>query len=91
MARARRDHVCRVRPASGRRAAGDRVRRGALPRDVVRGRTARSFVRARHHAGDCDVRRAGPTFGQDNEYVLHEILGLTDEEVVEYIAAGALE
>ena len=38
-----------------------------------------------------DVRRAGPTFGQDNEYVLHEILGLTDEEVVEYIAAGALE
>ena len=38
-----------------------------------------------------DIRRAGPTFGQDNEYVLHAILGLTDDEVVEYIAAGALE
>ena len=36
-------------------------------------------------------RRAGPTYGQDNEYVLRELLGLSDEEVVEYVAAGALE
>lgn len=38
-----------------------------------------------------DIRRAGPTYGQDNEYVLHELLGLSDDEVVEYIAAGAVE
>ena len=37
------------------------------------------------------IRRAGPTFGQDNEYLLREILGLSDDEVVELIAAGALE
>jgi len=37
------------------------------------------------------IRRAGPTFGQDNDYVLREILGMGDEEIVELIAAGALE
>ena len=37
------------------------------------------------------ITRAGPVYGQDNEYVLREILGLTDDEVVEYVAAGALE
>ena len=38
-----------------------------------------------------EVHRAGPTFGQDNEYVLREILGLSEDEVVEYISAGAVE
>jgi crotonobetainyl-CoA:carnitine CoA-transferase CaiB-like acyl-CoA transferase len=37
------------------------------------------------------VERPGPTFGQDNEYVLKEILGMDDEAIVELIAAGALE
>lgn len=37
------------------------------------------------------VRRAGPVYGQDNEFVLREILGLSEDEVVEYIAAGAVE
>jgi benzylsuccinate CoA-transferase BbsF subunit len=37
------------------------------------------------------IRRAGPTFGQDNDYVLREILGMGDEAIVELIAAGALE
>jgi crotonobetainyl-CoA:carnitine CoA-transferase CaiB-like acyl-CoA transferase len=37
------------------------------------------------------ITRAGPVYGQDNEFVLRELLGLTEEEVVEYAAAGALE
>ncbi|MFN8616854.1 MAG: CoA transferase [Dehalococcoidia bacterium] len=37
------------------------------------------------------IRRAGPVFGQDNEYVLRQLLGLSEDEVVEYIAAGAVE
>jgi crotonobetainyl-CoA:carnitine CoA-transferase CaiB-like acyl-CoA transferase len=37
------------------------------------------------------IHRAGPVFGQDNEYVLRQLLGLTEDEVVEYIAAGAVE
>jgi crotonobetainyl-CoA:carnitine CoA-transferase CaiB-like acyl-CoA transferase len=37
------------------------------------------------------VTRPGPTFGQDNDHVLREILGLDDEQIVELIAAGALE
>jgi crotonobetainyl-CoA:carnitine CoA-transferase CaiB-like acyl-CoA transferase len=38
-----------------------------------------------------NITRAGPVFGQDNEYVLREILGIDEEEMVEYIAAGALD
>ena len=37
------------------------------------------------------ITKAGPVYGQDNELVLREILGLSDDEVVEYISAGALE
>ncbi len=37
------------------------------------------------------VRWPGNTFGQHNETVLREILGLSDEEVVEYVAGGAFE
>jgi len=33
----------------------------------------------------------GPTYGRDNEYVLRDILGLSDEELVELAIAGALE
>jgi len=38
-----------------------------------------------------DIRRAGPGFGQDNEYVLRELLGLSEEEMIDYVAAGALD
>ena len=38
-----------------------------------------------------DIRRAGPVYGQDNEYVLRDLLGLSEDEVVEYLAAGAVE
>lgn len=37
------------------------------------------------------VDTAGPTFGQHNEKVLRDILGLSDEEIVELVASGALE
>lgn len=37
------------------------------------------------------VASPGPTFGQHNEHILRDILGMTDDEVVEVIAAGALE
>lgn len=42
-------------------------------------------------ATPAEIHKAGPVFGQDNEYVLREILGLSEEEVVEYLAAGAVE
>ena len=35
--------------------------------------------------------RTGPTFGQHNEQVLREILAMSDEQVVELVASGALE
>lgn len=37
------------------------------------------------------VERPGPTFGQDNEHVLREILGMSDDEFVELLTAGALQ
>jgi benzylsuccinate CoA-transferase BbsF subunit len=37
------------------------------------------------------ITRAGPTYGQDNDYILRGVLGLSDDEIVEYVAAGALE
>ena len=37
------------------------------------------------------TERAGPTLGQDNEYVLRQILGLGDEQIVELVTSGALE
>jgi benzylsuccinate CoA-transferase BbsF subunit len=32
-----------------------------------------------------------PTLGRDNEFVLHEILGLSEDEITELVVAGALE
>ena len=37
------------------------------------------------------VTTPGPTFGQHNDYVLRELLGLSEDEVVELVAAGALD
>ena len=37
------------------------------------------------------VERAGPTMGQHNQYVLQELLGYSEERIVELVAAGALE
>lgn len=35
--------------------------------------------------------RSGPTMGRDNQYVLSELLGYSDERIAELVAAGALE
>ncbi len=35
-------------------------------------------------------RFPAPLFGQHNEYVMREILGMTDEEITEVLAAGAI-
>lgn len=37
------------------------------------------------------VSRPAPTFGQDTDYVLRELLAMSDDEIVEVIASGALE
>ncbi len=37
------------------------------------------------------VERAGPTMGQDNQYVLAELLGYSEERIADLTAAGALE
>jgi crotonobetainyl-CoA:carnitine CoA-transferase CaiB-like acyl-CoA transferase len=37
------------------------------------------------------VSRPGPVYGQDNEHVLRDILGLSDGEITELVVAGALE
>jgi crotonobetainyl-CoA:carnitine CoA-transferase CaiB-like acyl-CoA transferase len=37
------------------------------------------------------VERAGPTMGQDNQYVLEQLLGYSEEQIAELVAAGALE
>ncbi|MDF1554583.1 MAG: CoA transferase [Deferrisomatales bacterium] len=37
------------------------------------------------------VRRAGPTMGQDNEYVYREVLGLAEDEVNDLYVEGALD
>jgi benzylsuccinate CoA-transferase BbsF subunit len=47
--------------------------------------------RMRFSATPAGLPRPGPSLGQDNEHVLRMILGMSDEEVVELIASGALE
>ena len=37
------------------------------------------------------AERAAPEIGQDNDYVLRELLGLTDEEIMELVVDEALE
>jgi len=38
----------------------------------------------------CDIHRAGPTLGQDNEYVYQEILGFSDDEIADMLAEGVI-
>lgn len=45
----------------------------------------------RFSATPARVVAPGPTFGQHNQQVLTEILGLGEEEFVELLAAGVLE
>jgi len=38
----------------------------------------------------CDIHRAGPTLGQDNEYVYREILGFSDDEIADMLKEGVI-
>jgi crotonobetainyl-CoA:carnitine CoA-transferase CaiB-like acyl-CoA transferase len=38
----------------------------------------------------CDIKRAAPTLGQDNEHVYKEILGLTDDDIADMLAEGVI-
>ncbi len=38
----------------------------------------------------CDIKRAGPTLGQDNDHVYKEILGMTDDDISDMIAEGVI-
>jgi benzylsuccinate CoA-transferase BbsF subunit len=38
-----------------------------------------------------EVKRAAPTWGQDNQYVLEQILGYSEEKITELVAAEVLE
>jgi crotonobetainyl-CoA:carnitine CoA-transferase CaiB-like acyl-CoA transferase len=42
-------------------------------------------------AGRAQIARSGPAIGQDNDYVLRELLGMNDEENIELTLSGALE
>jgi benzylsuccinate CoA-transferase BbsF subunit len=55
---------------------------GPVPYESSRMRFSRTPAR---------VERAGPTLGQDNAFVLREILELSDDEVTELVIAGAIE
>jgi len=55
------------------------------------GRVAVENARFILSATPARVERPGPIFGQDNEHVLRDILGLTDDEVTDLVVAGALE
>jgi len=55
---------------------------GPVPYESSRMRFSRTPAR---------VERAGPTLGQDNAFVLGEILGLSGDEVSELVIAGAIE
>jgi crotonobetainyl-CoA:carnitine CoA-transferase CaiB-like acyl-CoA transferase len=38
-----------------------------------------------------EFERGGPTYGQDTEHVLYDLLGYTEDEVIELAVLGALE
>ncbi len=38
----------------------------------------------------CEIKRAAPTLGQDNDHVYKEILGLTDDDIADMLAEGVI-
>ncbi|MFC1919487.1 CaiB/BaiF CoA transferase family protein, partial [Chloroflexota bacterium] len=38
----------------------------------------------------CDITKAAPSIGEDNEYVLREVLGYSDEEIADMLISGAV-
>lgn len=38
----------------------------------------------------CDIKKAGPCLGEDNEYVYKQILGLSDDEIADLLIEGVI-
>jgi crotonobetainyl-CoA:carnitine CoA-transferase CaiB-like acyl-CoA transferase len=58
---------------------------------AVVGRVPFEGSRMRFSRTRARVERAAPTLGQDNTWVLGEVLGLDDEAITELVIAGAIE
>jgi crotonobetainyl-CoA:carnitine CoA-transferase CaiB-like acyl-CoA transferase len=58
---------------------------------AVHGKTTVEGSRFRLSRTPARIERPGPTFGQDNQYVLETILGYSEDRVVELVAAGVLQ
>jgi crotonobetainyl-CoA:carnitine CoA-transferase CaiB-like acyl-CoA transferase len=57
---------------------------------AIRGRALVESTRYRLSRSQARVERAGPTIGQDNYTVLHDLLGYDDARIASLRAAGAL-
>ena len=55
------------------------------------GETPHEGARARLSRTPARYARAGPTLGQHNQEVLSELLGMSDDEIVELVVAGVIE
>ena len=55
------------------------------------GDTPHEGARARLSRTPARYARAGPTLGQHNQEVLSELLGMSDDEIVELVVAGVIE
>ena len=58
---------------------------------TVHGKTTVEGSRFRLSRTPARIERPGPTFGQDNQYVLETILGYSEDRVVELVTAGVLQ
>ncbi len=56
----------------------------------VYGKTIVEGARAKLSRTPAQVRRAAPTLGQDNQYVLEKLLGYREEQIDEIVRSGAL-
>ena len=60
-----------------------------LPHPVY-GKTIVEGPRAKLSRTPAQARRAAPTLGQDNQYVLEKILGYSEEQIGEIVGSGVL-
>lgn len=60
-----------------------------LPHPVY-GKTTVEGPRAKLSRTPAQARRAAPTLGQDNQYVLEKLLGYSEEKIAEIVGSGAL-
>ncbi len=58
--------------------------------DAAMGRVPVEDSRLRFSHAKAKVTRSGPAIGEDNDYVLREILGMDDEAIADLVISGAL-